>query len=447
MERTRATLVLATTLVVGLTSSIGGGVAAAAPVARTASTAVPASAAEVGTVVQEGGRLRVPAGIEGPVTLRLKVTLPAGVTGPVRADIGLPVRSFPPAGPSPHRLAAALHSTCAVNGGAFSTCEWDPPWLDGEDYPYPVRLKLPVTEAAPTLTYQVTIDTSSDQAWVGPLDAPVQLKDSTGAVVATGTAGLDFGLGTPEGRYIGALHARDKNGVLWRYDGTGHTDRPFFPRKKVGGGWNVYTAVVPIISPRGDGTGELVARDKAGVLWYYKGTNNPEAPFAPRVRVGAGWDIYTSLVGRSNGALVARDKSGVLWNYERDQSGRVPFIPRKKVGGGWNIYNSVIGYGGGPLARDKAGVLWKYDETSDGPLGPEGYPFRWPFKVGGGWNIYTAVAGTADLGPRDYLDDVVARDRSGKLWLYQGVRKSDAIVPGPVRTPVGNGWNIYDLIF
>ncbi|MFE3072385.1 hypothetical protein [Streptomyces sp. NPDC059247] len=446
MERTRTALVLATALVVGLTSPIWGGVAAAAaPAARTAPTAGPGTAAEVGTVVQEGGRLRIPTGLEGPVTLRLKVTLPAGVTGPVKADIGLPVRSFPPAGPNPGRLAAALLSTCAVNGGTFSTCAWDPAAWDDESYPYPVRLKLPDTEAAPTLTYQVTIDTSSDQAWVGSLDAPVQLKDSTGAVVAKGTAGLDFVLGTPEGRYIGALHARDKNGVLWRYDGTARTDRPFFPRKKVGGGWNIYTAVVPIVNPRGDGTGELVARDKAGVLWYYRGTNNPEAPFAPRVRVGAGWDIYTSLVGRGNGTLVARDKSGVLWNYERDSRGRVLFQPRKKVGGGWNIYNSVIGYGGGPLARDKAGVLWKYGETYGS--GPEGYPFRRPVKVGAGWNTYTALAGTADLGQRDYLDDVVARDRTGKLWLYQGVQKNGAVVPGSVRTPVGGGWNIYDLMF
>ncbi|WP_406058376.1 tachylectin-related carbohydrate-binding protein [Streptomyces sp. NBC_01077] len=445
----RTALVMATALVAGVAPMALGGAAAFAapgagsrPAARTASAA---SAAEVGTVVQEGGRLTVPAGADAPVTLRLKVTLPAGVTGPVRAHIGLPVEAFPPAGPSPLRLAAALGSTCSVNGGPLAACAWDSPWIDDEDYPHPVRLKLPVTEAATTLTYAVTIDTSSDQAWVGSLDAPVELNDSTGAVVAKGVAGLDFVLGTSEPNRLGAVHARDKDGVLWRYEGTSRIEKPLKPRRKVGGGWNIYTAVVPVSTPMSNGTGDLVARDKAGVLWYYKGTGNPAAPFAPRTRVGAGWNIYTAFAGRPNGTLVARDKNGVLWNYERNYGTSAPFIPRIKVGAGWNIYNTLVGWAGGPLARDTGGVLWRYEET--GSMGdPEGYPFRRPVRVGAGWNAYTAVVGTGDLGRRDYAD-VVARDKAGQLWLYQGVIKNGRLVPGPTRTPVGPGWNMYDLIF
>ncbi|MFF8377072.1 hypothetical protein ACF07V_13180 [Streptomyces sp. NPDC015661] len=446
MARTRTALVLATVLVAGIAPQALGGPAAAAPAAAPAPVTGAAGAAEVGTVVQEGGRLTVPAGTEGPVTLRLTVTLPAGVTGPVGAELALPVTAFPPAGPSPLRLAGALTSTCAVNGGAFAPCAWDSPWMDGEDYPHPVRLKLPVTEAAPTLTYAVTIDTSSDQAWVGSLDAPVELTDATGAVVALGTAGLDFVLGTSEPNHLGALHARDKNGVLWRYEGTSRPETPFKPRRKVGGGWNVYTAVVPVSTPMSNGTGDLVARDRAGVLWYYKGTGNPAAPFAPRTRVGAGWNVYTAFAGRGNGTLVARDSNGVLWDYERNfGSSTAPFRPRLRVGAGWNVYNALAGYGGGPLARDTGGVLWKYGET--GSMGdPEGYPFRARLRVGAGWNAYTAFAGTGDLGRRSY-PDVVARDRTGHLWLYQGVIKNGALVPGPTRTSVGSGWNIYDLIF
>ncbi|MFF0423638.1 MULTISPECIES: hypothetical protein [unclassified Streptomyces] len=435
----RTALVLAVALVAGIAPQALGGPAAAAP-----PTAL-APAAEVGTVVQEGGRLTVPAGTEAPVTLRLKVTLPAGVTGPVRAELGLPVTAFPPAGPSPLRLADALHSTCAVDGGAFTACAWDSPWTDGEDHPHPVRLKLPVTEAAPTLTYAVTIDTSSDQAWVGSLDAPVELTDAEGAVVARGTAGLDFVLGTSEPKYLGTVHARDRSGVLWRYEGTSHLDKPLKPRKRIGAGWNAYTAIVPLSRPMADGTGDLVARDKAGVLWYYRGTGTPDAPFAPRVKVGGGWNIYTAFAGRADGSLVARDKSGVLWVYERNYSGSAPFIPRIRVGAGWNVYNALAGYGGGPLARDTGGVLWKYGET--GSTGdPEGYPFRARLRVGAGWDAYTAFTGTGDLGRRSY-QDVVARDGSGHLWLYQGVIKNGALVPGPTRTPVGPGWNIYDLMF
>ncbi|MGJ7416885.1 tachylectin-related carbohydrate-binding protein [Streptomyces cinereoruber] len=437
----RTVLVLATALVAGVVPvSLGAGAAFAAP-----APAAPAPAVATGTVVQEGGRLTVPAGEEGPVTLRLKATLPDGVTGPVRARLALPVKQFPPAGPNPHRLAAALVSTCAVDGGAFAPCVWDAPWLDGEDYPYPVRIDLPVTEAATTLGYALTIDTSLDQAWVGSLDAPVELTDSTGTVVARGTAGLDFVAGTPAPKFLGTVHARDKAGVLWRYEGTGRADKPLKPRKRIGGGWNVYTSVVPLFNPRADGTGDLVARDGSGVLWLYKGTGDPNAPFAPRTKVGAGWNAYTAMAGRSNGSLVARDEDGVLWNYERTVNRSSPFYPRSRVGAGWNVYDTLVGYGRGPVARDSHGVLWKYDETAG--TDPEGYPFRGRMRVGGGWNIYTAVVGTVDLGPRDYYGDAVARDRSGALWFYQGVYRGGTTVPGPTRTLVGGGWNSYDLLF
>ncbi|SEN41251.1 hypothetical protein [Actinacidiphila rubida] len=53
-----------------------------------------------------------------------------------------------------------------------------------------------------------------------------------------------------------------------------------------------------------------------GVLWYYQASWNTAEPFRPRVRIGAGWNIYTSVVGTGTQAafpgqgdgLVARDK-------------------------------------------------------------------------------------------------------------------------------------------
>ena len=40
-----------------------------------------------------------------------------------------------------------------------------------------------------------------------------------------------------------------------------------------------------------------MARDSAGTLWLYRGTGNAQAPFAPRTRIGGGWQIYNQLVG------------------------------------------------------------------------------------------------------------------------------------------------------
>ncbi|GAA1349273.1 hypothetical protein [Streptomyces beijiangensis] len=40
---------------------------------------------------------------------------------------------------------------------------------------------------------------------------------------------------------------------------------------------------------------ELLARDKAGVLWLYKGTGRASAPYAARTRTGGGWSQYNQI--------------------------------------------------------------------------------------------------------------------------------------------------------
>ncbi|MGW4699586.1 hypothetical protein [Streptomyces sp. NPDC004285] len=244
MARVRTAVAAAASAAALAPVTFGGAAAVAAPV-TTAATGTAAEAAAVGTVVQEGGRLTVPAGEEGAVTLRFTATLPAGTQGPVSGVLRLPTTLVASAGGSPSQR--------------------------------------------------------------------------------------------------GALHARDKQGVLWRYEGTGDVTRPFATRKRVGGGWNAYTVVTPLFSATAGGTGRLVARDRAGVLWYYEGTSDPAAPFAPRERVGGGWNTYTALVGTGGGGLVARDRDGVLWLYEKTYEGyRRPFEPRQRIGGGWNVYDLMF---------------------------------------------------------------------------------------------------------
>ncbi|MFF0423286.1 hypothetical protein ACFYUJ_02585 [Streptomyces sp. NPDC004520] len=45
----------------------------------------------------------------------------------------------------------------------------------------------------------------------------------------------------------------------------------------------------------GDGRADLLARDKTGVLWLYRGTGGAGAPFATRTRIGSGWNTYDRL--------------------------------------------------------------------------------------------------------------------------------------------------------
>ncbi|MFG2897308.1 FG-GAP repeat domain-containing protein [Streptomyces zaomyceticus] len=117
----------------------------------------------------------------------------------------------------------------------------------------------------------------------------------------------------------------------------------------MGGGWQDYNDITGRGDLDGDGRPDLVAADKAGDLWFYKGTGNTAAPFAPRRKTGYGWNIYDKLVATGNiggnptADLVARDKDGVLWLYLGKGDGT--FAARTRIGGGWNTFNEIVGVG------------------------------------------------------------------------------------------------------
>ncbi|WP_030756595.1 N-acetylmuramoyl-L-alanine amidase [Streptomyces griseus] len=245
--------------------------------------------------------------------------------------------------------------------------------------------------------------------------------------------------------------ARDKDGVLWQYQGSGTGSAPFLTKYRVGPGWQVYNTVTPMTTLRADGVGDLVARDKDGVLWYYKGTGNPSAPFKTRLKVGGGWNAYDKLLGvgdmNADGRpdLIARDTTGVLWLYKNTGASPNPFATRVRVGGGWNTYNELIATGdltgdGKPdlIARDTTGTLWMYKNTGGSPN-----PYATRGKVGGGWGVYNLMVGPGDL-DRDGKPDLIARDTTGVLWFY----KNTSGYPNPyaTRVSIGSGWGVYNLI-
>lgn len=246
------------------------------------------------------------------------------------------------------------------------------------------------------------------------------------------------------------LLARDTSGVLWQYQGTGAN--AFLTRYRVGAGWGVYNAVTPMTALRADGTGDAVARDTSGLLWYYQGSGNPSAPFKARLRVGPGWNMYDQmlgvrdLTGDGKPDLIAREKSGALWLYKGTGTPATPFAARVKIGTGWHIYNNIVSTGdltsdGKPdlIGRDSTGALWLYKGTGSATA-----PYAARVKVGTGWQIYNTIVGPSDL-TGDGKVDFVARDAAGALWLYKGT--GSATSPYAGRVQVGPGWQIYNLIF
>ncbi|MFB7585737.1 N-acetylmuramoyl-L-alanine amidase [Streptomyces sp. NPDC056169] len=246
--------------------------------------------------------------------------------------------------------------------------------------------------------------------------------------------------------------ARDASGVLWQYQGTGNASAPFLSRYRVGPGWGVYNAITPMTALRADGTGDAVARDASGVLWYYQGSGNPSSPFKARLRTGGGWGVYDRIIavrdvtndGRPD--LIAREKSGVLWLYKGTGTPATPFATRIRVGGGWQTYNAIVSTGdlsgdgkADLIGRDAAGVLWSYKGT-----GSSTTPFATRAKVGPGWQTYNTIVGPSDLSA-DGKGDLIGRDAAGTLWSYKGTGSLTA--PFASRVNVGPGWQIYNLIF
>ncbi|MEU4277746.1 FG-GAP repeat domain-containing protein [Streptomyces tanashiensis] len=285
------------------------------------------------------------------------------------------------------------------------------------------------------------------------------------------------------------LVARDRDGVLWLYYATGDRTAPFASRVRLGGGWNVYDHLFGIGDNNGDGWADLLARDTAGTLWLYAGTGDKSTPFAARKAVGSGWGTYNQVFpvgdddGDGNGELIARDLSGTLWYYTGKGDGTL--APRQQLGGVGD-WASVLQFGGagnnpvtgekeGVFARDTAGTLFWYGSTNGGRLsarGQVGGTAEWrganfahlssmdadassdlaeiyqgrlyidSALIGGGWDIYNTVVGPGDLSG-DGKGDLLARDRSGVLYLYKGNGAGTAV---SARVKVGGGWGAYDRL-
>lgn len=143
------------------------------------------------------------------------------------------------------------------------------------------------------------------------------------------------------------LLARDESGVLWLYLGYG--DGTLTKRYRVGGGWNIYTHITGKGDLTGDGKADIVAKDTSGVLWLYKGTGDRKAPFSSRTRIGGGWNMFNNIVSVGDididgiTDLVARDKNGALYLYKGTGNAAAPFKSRVKIGNsGWNTYRLMF---------------------------------------------------------------------------------------------------------
>ncbi|MER6094371.1 VCBS repeat-containing protein [Streptomyces sp. NPDC001728] len=231
---------------------------------------------------------------------------------------------------------------------------------------------------------------------------------------------------------------RDAAGVLWREDLRDRT--PLYGEvrtaktTRIGSGWGIYKTIEAVGNAGGAATGDVIAVDGSGVQWLYLGKG--DGTFAPRVKVGTGWQVYNKVAGGSDldgdnrPDAVAADTSGVLWFYKGTGNYAKPYAPRVRVGGGWQVFNQITAVGniagtaaGDLVARDTSGVLWLYQGNGRGGFAPG-------VKVGGGWGAYSQFVGADDL-DNDGRPDLIAYGTSGEYGAY--VYRSTGTVTGPFR--------------
>ncbi|MFH9726809.1 FG-GAP repeat domain-containing protein [Streptomyces sp. NPDC017254] len=331
--------------------------------------------------------------------------------------------------------------------------------------------------------------TPSGELWVyvstGSPSAPFHARQKVG----NGWQAYDqlIGLGDSDGDGLGDFLARTPTGGLYYYGSTGS---PYSVKraKSVGQGWQQYNQIVGIDDDNRNGVPDLLARGNDGTLWEYFGTGG--GGFSARKQVGAvgAWSGADQLSGAGNvpahgkEGVVARDKAGTLFWYNSLNTGKL--APRAQIssdggwngatlfevnslgrdgisdtleiyqgrlysgetdfGGGWSGINQIAGPGdlngdgtGDFVARDRSGVLWLYRSNYDGTS------LHARVKIGGGWDGYDRIVGSGDYSG-DGLNDLVARAKDGNLYLYQGT--GQAGYPFKARVKIGGGWNVYPKI-
>ncbi|MFI6899327.1 FG-GAP repeat domain-containing protein [Streptomyces sp. NPDC050256] len=392
---------------------------------------------------QSPGRYTVAAGTERAAEVRLD-TLMQLSTPPASTRLRLlfTAQQIAKAGYTPAQLARDVHVQYSSDGNTYSTR----PWTLGADGSVYLEISEQTWLAGTLKTSDYLRFTASWGLPAGHLSGIFQTLDPDGTQLSNRPQTLDFTADRA------AFYGRDSSGVLWQYQASTTSDPAHYTRRaQVGGGWNTYNTLTKLSTLKADGTGDLVARDKAGILWFYKATGDISHPFAARSKVGGGWNTYTQLTGPGDitadhkADLIARDHDGVLWLYRGTDSTTTPFTARTRIGGGWNTYNQLAGgadlTGDGKadlLARNTTGVLWLYRGTSSLKT-----PYAARIRVGGGWNAYSHLVSTGDA-TGDGINDLLATDRSGGLWLYSGTRNANA--PFRTRTHIGVGWTIYNAL-
>ncbi|MEU0599728.1 VCBS repeat-containing protein [Streptomyces sp. NPDC006393] len=197
---------------------------------------------------------------------------------------------------------------------------------------------------------------------------------------------------------------------------------------RVGPGWQIYNKVLSPGDLNGDARADVLARTPGGDVYFYASTGDEAAPFAPRIKIASGWQIYDQLVGVTDndgdgvGDVVTRTPSGQLFFHSGIAGVKPAFKPPVGLGSGWGVYNQIAG--GDDLDGDGNGDL--VARTVDGSLyiykglGHGSFARRTPGTWSGGWQEADVIFG-AGGNPAYGKSRIQALGTDGKLYTYQSL--------------------------
>ncbi|WKX10545.1 FG-GAP-like repeat-containing protein [Streptomyces sp. NL15-2K] len=293
----------------------------------------------------------------------------------------------------------------------------------------------------PSGPYDWTLSVTPADGVGAPVEARGSVRLLHGSPVRhdhTGSQGL------PDG--TGDLLTLNSSGALTFQQGTG---KGTFSGKVSGSGWATSVVAVPFGDLNKDNCNDVLVRMSDGSLRGYKvKCGLAPTPSMSYTKLGTGWKAYNvltspgDLTGDKRPDLLARKAStGDIHLFAAKSDGTL--AAGKKIRSKWTGYTKIVGAGdltgdgiGDVLARDKAGTLYRYNGTGTGLL-------KERVKVFANWGAsYNAIVGVGDI-TGDGKNDLVVRDTAGNLYRQSGNGKGSFAA----RVKIASGWQGYRGIF
>ncbi|MEV6018564.1 VCBS repeat-containing protein [Streptomyces sp. NPDC051997] len=294
---------------------------------------------------------------------------------------------------------------------------------------------------APDGSYDWTVTVTPADGVGAPLQVRGTVRLTGGSPVRHDHVGSG---GAPDG--TGDLLTLNSSGGLTFQQGDG---KGGFAGKVTGGGWSTKAVAVPFGDLNGDRCNDVLVRMSDGSLRGYRpACGTAPTPSTSYKALGTGWNAYNvltspgDLTGDRRPDLLARKAStGDLYLFAAKSDGTL--AAGRKIRAAWTGYTKIVGAGdlngdgiGDVLARDKAGTLYRYNGTGTGLLKDR-------VKVFSGWGAsYDAIVGVGDI-TGDGKSDLVERDTSGNVYRNAGTGTGSF----GARVKIVGGWQGYKGLF